>query len=163
MAKARLRWHFVRRESYLRFPVYGNLLEALDEGRAQIGSSVLIEPGCWFALYPETAQLEIGEGTFINLGCMIAATDRISIGRHCMFANHCFVADADHRFEDPNLPVTWQGMKSEGPVSIGDNCWFGTNCVVDGVTIGERTVVGANSVVTRDLRPVSSPPAHRRR
>jgi acetyltransferase-like isoleucine patch superfamily enzyme len=150
--KLRLRWHFVRRESYLRFPVYGNLLEALDEGRAQIGSSVLIEPGCWFALYPETAQLEIGEGTFINLGCMIAATDRISIGKHCMFANHCFVADADHRFEDPNLPVTWQGMKSEGPVSIGDNCWFGTNCVVtSGVTIGERTVVGANSVVTRDL------------
>jgi acetyltransferase-like isoleucine patch superfamily enzyme len=150
--KLKLRWHFVRRESYLRFPVYGNLLEALDEGRAQIGSSVLIEPGCWFALYPETAQLEIGEGTFINIGCMIAATDRISIGKHCMFANHCFVADADHRFDDPNLPVTWQGMKSEGPVSIGDNCWFGTNCVVtSGVTIGERTVVGANSVVTRDL------------
>lgn len=152
--RLRLRWHFVRREAYLRFPVYGNLLEAIDEGRAQIGSAVLIEPGCWFALYPETAQLEIGEGTFINLGCMVAATDRISIGKHCMFANHCFVADADHRFDDPNLPVTWQGMRSEGPVTIGDNCWFGTNCVVtSGVTIGERTVVGANSVVTRDLPP----------
>jgi maltose O-acetyltransferase len=37
-------------------------------------------------------------------------------------------------------------------VTIGDNCWFGTNCVVTGgVTIGERTVVGANSVVTKDL------------
>jgi acetyltransferase-like isoleucine patch superfamily enzyme len=37
-------------------------------------------------------------------------------------------------------------------VRIGDNCWFGTNCVVTGgVTIGERTVVGANSVVTQDL------------
>jgi acetyltransferase-like isoleucine patch superfamily enzyme len=150
--RLKIRWHFVRREAYLRFPVYGNLLEALDEGRAQIGSSVLIEPGCWFALYPETAQLEIGEGTFVNLGCMLAATDRISVGKHCMFANHCFVADADHRFDDPDLPVTWQGMKSEGPVTIGDNCWFGANCVVtSGVTIGERTVVGANSVVTRDL------------
>jgi acetyltransferase-like isoleucine patch superfamily enzyme len=148
----RLHWHFLRRESYVRFPVYGNLLEALDEGRAQIGSSVLIEPGCWFALYPETAQLEIGEGSFVNLGCMLAATERISIGKHCMFANHCFVADADHRYDDPDLPVTWQGMVSKGPVSIGDNCWFGTNCVVTGgVTIGERTVIGANSVVTRDL------------
>jgi acetyltransferase-like isoleucine patch superfamily enzyme len=150
--RLRLRWHFVRRESYLRLPVYGNLLEALDEGRAEIGPSVLIEPGCWFALYPETAQLEIGEGTFINLGCMLAATERIRVGRHCMFANHCFVADADHRFDDPDLPITWQGMASKGPVTIGDNCWFGTNCVVTGgVTIGERTVVGANSVVTRDL------------
>ena len=37
-------------------------------------------------------------------------------------------------------------------MTIGDNCWFGANCVVTGgVTIGERTVVGANSVVTKDL------------
>jgi acetyltransferase-like isoleucine patch superfamily enzyme len=152
--KARLRWHFLRRSAYLRFPVEGNLLEALDEGRASIGAEVLIEPGCWFALYPETARLSIGEGTIINLGCMLAATDEISVGRHCMFANHCFVADADHRFDDPELPVTWQGMRSKGPVRIGDNCWFGTNCVVTtGVTIGDRAVIGANSVVTSDVSP----------
>ena len=152
LRKLRMRWHFLRRDSYLRFPVQGNLLEALDEGRARIGPWVLIEPGCWFALYPETAELQIGEGTIINLGCMIAATERISIGRHCMFANYCFVADADHRYDDASLPVTWQGMQPKGPVTIEDNCWFGTNCVVTGgVTIGERTVIGANSVVTRDL------------
>jgi acetyltransferase-like isoleucine patch superfamily enzyme len=152
LRKLRLRWHFMRRDSYLRFPVQGNLLEALDEGRALIGPWVLIEPGCWFALYPETARLEIGEGTILNLGCMIAATERIAIGRHCMFANYCFVADAEHRYDDASLPVTWQGMQPKGPVTIGDNCWFGTNCVVTGgVTIGERTVVGANAVVTRDL------------
>jgi acetyltransferase-like isoleucine patch superfamily enzyme len=149
--RLKLRWHLMRREAYLRFPVYGNLLEALDEDRVQIGPSVLIEPGCWFT-FPDTAQLEIGEGTFINLGCMLAASDRIAIGRHCMFANYCFVTDADHRFDDPDLPITWQGFTSKGPVTIGDNCWFGTNCVVtSGVTIGDRTVVGANSVVTRDL------------
>jgi acetyltransferase-like isoleucine patch superfamily enzyme len=152
LRKARLRWHMLRRSSYLRFPVNGNLLEALDEGRARIGPHVLIESGCWFALYPETAELEIGEGTIINLGCMLAATEKISVGRHCMFANHCFVTDADHRFDDPELPITWQGMRSKGPVEIGDNCWFGANCVVTGgVVIGERTVVGANSVVTEDL------------
>ena len=51
-----------------------------------------------------------------------------------------------------DLPITWQGMVPRGPVTIGDNCWFGANCVVTGgVTIGERTVVGANSVVTGDL------------
>jgi acetyltransferase-like isoleucine patch superfamily enzyme len=152
--RLRLHLHFLRREAYLRFPVQGNLLEALDSGRAIIGPSVLIEPGCWFALYPETARLEIGEGTFINMGCMLAATERISVGKHCMFANYCFVADADHRFDDPDLPVTWQGMRPKGQVTIGDNCWFGTNCVVTGgVTIGDRTVVGANSVVTDDLPP----------
>jgi acetyltransferase-like isoleucine patch superfamily enzyme len=148
----RLHRHFLRRDSYLRLPVHGNLLEALDEGRAEIGPHVLIEPGCWFALYPETARLAIGEGSILNLGCMVAPTLRISIGKHCMFANYCFVADAEHRYDDPELPVTWQGMETKGPVTIGDNCWFGTNCVVTGgVMIGERTVVGANSVVTRDL------------
>ena len=150
--KARLHWHFLRRDSYLRFPVNGNLLEALDEGRAEIGPWVLIERGCWFALYPETATMRIGEGTILNLGCMIAAADRIEVGAHCMFANHCFLTDADHRFDDLEQPITWQGMNPKGPVVIGDNCWFGANCVVTGgVTIGERTVVGANSVVTRDL------------
>jgi len=141
--RLRLLRHFARREAFLRFPVEGNLLEALDEGRAEIGAQVLIEPGCWFALYPETARLEIGEGTIVNMGCMLAATERITVGSHCMFANHCFVADAEHRYDDPELPVTWQGMMTKGPVTIGDNCWFGTNCVVTGgVTIGERTVVG---------------------
>jgi acetyltransferase-like isoleucine patch superfamily enzyme len=154
LRKIRLHWHFLRRDSYLRLPVHGNLLEALDEGRAEIGPHVLIEPGCWFALYPETARMAIGEGTILNLGCMVAPTLSITIGRHCMFANYCFIADAEHRYDDPELPVTWQGMETKGPVKIGDNCWFGTNCVVTGgVTIGERTVVGANSVVTRDLPP----------
>jgi acetyltransferase-like isoleucine patch superfamily enzyme len=152
--KLRLRWHFLRRDAYLRFPVQGNLLEALDEGRAEIGPWVLIERGCWFALYPETASMAIGEGTILNLDCMVAAAERVEIGAHCMFANHCFVTDADHRFDDPDLPITWQGFTLRGPVRIGDNCWFGANCVVtSGVEIGERCVIGANSVVLDDLPP----------
>jgi acetyltransferase-like isoleucine patch superfamily enzyme len=150
--KARLRWHMLRGDWYLRLPVVGNLLEALDEGRAEVGPWAFFESGCWFALYPETATMSIGEGTILNLGCMVAAAERVEIGRHCMLANHCFIADADHRFDDPQVPVTWQGMRPKGPVRIGDNCWLGANVVVTGgVTIGERTVVGANSVVTGDL------------
>lgn len=150
--RLRLRWHFSKRRAFLRFPVDGNLLEALDEDRAEIGPWVLIEPGCWFALYPETASLRIGEGTILNHNVMVAATVLVSIGAHCMFANNCLIADADHRFDDPELPITWQGMVSKGPVRIGDSCWFGANCVVTGgVSIGNRVVVGANSVVTHDL------------
>jgi acetyltransferase-like isoleucine patch superfamily enzyme len=85
---------------------------------------------------------------------MLAAYESIEIGAHTMFANGCFIGDADHRFDDPDLPITWQGFTSKGPVEIGANCWFGANCVVtSGVTIGERCVIGANSVVTRDLPP----------
>ena len=78
----------------------------------------------------------------------------IEIGDHVMFANHCFVGDSDHRYDDPDLPVTWQGFVPRGPVRIGSNAWFGVNCVVTGgVEIGERCVIGANSVVTQDLPP----------
>ena len=83
---------------------------------------------------------------------MIAAQESVTIGDHTMFANGCFVGDAEHRFDDPEQPITWQGFTSKGPVEIGANCWFGVNCAVtSGVSVGERCVVGANSVVNRDL------------
>lgn len=127
------------------------MLEALDEGRLRIGAGTLLEPGCWLTLGPE-AEIEIGRGCFLNRNTMIAAHRRVAIGDHTMLANGCFVGDAEHRFDDPELPVTWQGFTTKGPVEIGPNCWFGVNCAVtSGVSVGERCVVGANSVVTGDL------------
>ncbi len=83
---------------------------------------------------------------------MVAALELVEIGDHCMFANGCFVSDANHRFDDPERPVPWQGFTTRGPTRIGDNVWCGANVVItDGVTVGERCVIGANSVVTRDL------------
>lgn len=98
--------------------------------------------------------MSIGEGCFLNRNTMIAAVEEVKIGDHVMFANHCFVGDSDHRYDDPEMPITWQGFVAKGPVTIGDNCWFGAGSVVTGgVTIGDRCVVGANSVVTGDLPP----------
>jgi acetyltransferase-like isoleucine patch superfamily enzyme len=155
--RLRRRWrinrHMARAGAFIRFPVEGEVLEALDEGRLVIGNGTLLEPGCWLTFSPE-ARIEIGEGCFLNRNVMLAALDRIQIGDHVMFANGCFVGDAAHRFDDPDTPITWQGFTSKGPVRIGSNCWFGANCVVtSGVEIGERCVIGANSVVTQDLPP----------
>ena len=149
----RINRHMARAGAYIRFPVEGEVLEALDEGRLVIGEGTLLEPGCWLTLSPQ-ARIEIGEGCFLNRNVMLAALERIEIGDHVMFANGCFVGDAAHRFDDPDQPITWQGFTSKGPVRIGSNCWFGVNCVVtSGVEIGERCVIGANSVVTQDLPP----------
>ncbi|MEA2254920.1 MAG: hypothetical protein QOG35_965, partial [Solirubrobacteraceae bacterium] len=101
---------------------------------------------------PAPATIAIGEGTFLNHGVMVAAMDRVQIGAHCMFANGCFVTDANHRYDDASRPITWQGFTSKGPTRIGDNVWCGANVVVtSGVTIGARSVIGANSVVTSDV------------
>jgi acetyltransferase-like isoleucine patch superfamily enzyme len=131
------------------------VLEALREGRLEIGPGALLEPGVWITA-PGAARVRIGAGTFLNQGVMIAAQELVEIGDHCMLANGCFVSDASHRYDDPELPITWQGFESKGPTRIGENCWLGANVVVtSGVTIGERCVIGANSVVTRDLEPFS--------
>lgn len=151
LRRGRIARHAARGGFFIRLPVEGEVLEALDEGRLTIGEGTLLEPGCWLTLAPQ-ARIEIGEGCFLNRNTMLAAHAQISIGDHVMFANGCFVGDADHRSDDPDTPVTQQGFTSKGPVEIGSNCWFGVNCVVtSGVTIGERCVIGANSVVTQDL------------
>ena len=83
---------------------------------------------------------------------MVASAELVEIGDHCMFANGCFITDAGHRFDDPHTPVPWQGFVTKGPTRIGDNVWCGAHVVVtSGVTIGERCVIGANSVVTADV------------
>jgi acetyltransferase-like isoleucine patch superfamily enzyme len=149
--RARIHAHMMRAEAFIRFPVQGNVLESLDDGRLLIGKQTLLEPGCWITI-ADDARVTIGEGCFLNLETMVASMNEVTIGNHVMFANHCFVSDASHRYSDPTIPVTWQGFSSKGPTRIGDNCWFGVNCVVtSGVTIGERCVIGANSVVTRDI------------
>jgi acetyltransferase-like isoleucine patch superfamily enzyme len=153
--RAQIHWEFMRREAFARWPVHGNVLEALREGRLDIGAGALLEPNVWITA-PGQARVRIGAGTFLNLGVMVAAQQLVEIGDHCMLANGCFVSDASHRYDDPHKPITWQGFESKGPTRIGDNCWPGAHVVVtSGVTIGERCVVGANSVVTSDLEPFS--------
>ena len=149
--RARIHREFARRGAFVRWPVHGNVLEALLEGRLELGMGVLFEPNVWITA-PGAARVRIGAGSFLNLGVMVAAAELVEIGDHCMFANGCFVSDASHRLDDPKLPVTWQGFTSKGPTRVGDNVWCGAHVVVtSGVTIGERCVIGANSVVTTDI------------
>src|ERR1019366_4665593 len=97
-----------------------------------------------------------GSGCFLNLGVMVASMALVEIGDHCMFANGCFISDAAHRFDDPELPVPWQGFTTKGPTRVGDNVWCGAGVVItSGVTVGRRSVIGANSVVTQDIPPYS--------
>jgi acetyltransferase-like isoleucine patch superfamily enzyme len=153
--RVRIHREFARRRAFCRWPVHGNVLEALREGRLEIGEHTLFEPGVWITA-PGNARVSIGEGTFLNLGVMVAAVELVEIGSHCMFANGCFITDGSHRFDDVTQPVTWQGFTTKGPTRIEDNVWCGAHVVVtSGVTIGERAVVGANSVVTTDVAPFS--------
>jgi acetyltransferase-like isoleucine patch superfamily enzyme len=153
--RARVKWEFLKRGSYIASPFHGPILPALREGRLVIEESVTILSGCWITA-PGGARVRLGRGSFLNLGVFVAAYERVDIGENCMFANGCFITDADHRFEDPCTPIHAQGYNVKGPTIIGDDVWCGVNvAIMGGVTVGEHSVIGANSVVTRDVEPFS--------
>src|SRR5437868_6254458 len=101
--RAAIHWEMARREAFARWPLHGNVLEMLREVRLEIGPGVLFEPGVWLT-GGDTGTIRIGAGSFLNIGVMIAAHDLVEIGEHCMLANGCFVADGNHRYDDPDRP-----------------------------------------------------------
>ena len=151
--RARIHFEFARRRSFCRWPVHGNVLEMLQEGRLELGEHVLLEPGVWLTA-PAPARIRIGGGSFLNLGVQVAAVELVEIGEHCMFANGCFVTDGNHRFDDPDKPVPWQGFTSKGPTRIGDNVWCGAN-VVDHQRRHDRRALRDRRQLGRDDRPAA--------
>src|ERR1700704_5877532 len=101
--RARIHWGLMRRGAFARWPLHGNVLEAMREGRLEVGPEVLFEPGVWITV-PGEARVRIGGGSFLNQGVMVAAEQLVEIGEHCMLANGGFVSDANHRFADPEKP-----------------------------------------------------------
>jgi acetyltransferase-like isoleucine patch superfamily enzyme len=97
------------------------------------------------------AELSIGDRVFINHGTSIAATERVLIGDRATIGPHCIVMDSDfHRLE----PDRRDEAPPSRPVTLGNNIWLGARVIVmPGVSIGDNTVVGAGSVVTRNLPP----------
>ena len=98
-------------------------------------------------------KLAIGSHTNINRNTVIRG--KVTIGEHVSIAPNCMVIGTSHRFDDRTRLIQDQGFNIEG-ISIESNVWIGANCVVlDGVTIGNGSVIGAGSVVTKSIPPMS--------
>jgi len=105
----------------------------------------------------------VDQNSFISSFVNISAAANVHIGKNVMLANGCRLETGTHGFADPDLPMKEQKGESQG-ISIGDDCWLGAGVtVVDKVRIGHGSVIGAGSVVTRDIPPFSiaaGAPAH---
>lgn len=101
------------------------------------------------------ATISIGEKTRIHGSCLHAYSS-ISIGRRCLIAANCQLADGnghDLSFEDVENRINTIG--DSFPIVVEDCVWIGSNCIVlPGVTIARGAVVGAGSVVTKDIPPM---------
>jgi maltose O-acetyltransferase len=97
--------------------------------------------------------LEIGERTFINYGCSIGASELVRIGPRCSLGTHAILMDNDFHTIDPERR---QQRPASQPIVLEENVWLGARVIVlKGVTIGADSVIGAGSVVTRDIPPRS--------
>lgn len=108
-----------------------------------------ISPGVWFG----SRRLRIGEGSFINTGCMFSTHQSISIGARCYLGMRVLVSTSSHEVGGPEQRA---GRLVTAPVVIEDGVWIGANVtVLPGVTIGSGTIVAAGAVVTTDCDPNS--------
>lgn len=97
-------------------------------------------------------KITIGDRVGIGMGTQIVAAESITIEDDVILAPYCFVGDFDHEYEDTTLPVWQQPLRNLKPITIKKGAWIGTKSTVcAGVTIGKNSVIGANSVVTKDV------------
>lgn len=123
-------------------------LDLLRELFAAFGEGAVVRPPfhCDYG-----SNMRIGRGTFVNYGCVMLDCNTITIGEDVQIAPAVQIYTPDHPLD---AETRRSGLESARPVVIGDNVWLGGGAVVcPGVTIGKDTVVGAGSVVVRDLPP----------
>lgn len=116
------------------------LIGEIFSGKAR----VWIEPPIYFCY---GKSIEIGDGCYINFNCNFVDDGKITIGDHVMFGPSVTIATVGH----PINPNYREYMYTD-PVRIEDNCWIGAGTIIcPGVTIGKNSVIGAGSVVIKDI------------
>ncbi len=106
--------------------------------------------------WSDEPELWIGNSTFVGAGCSIAAGKSVRIGNHCLLASGVTISDYDGHPTDAGLRRAGLPSPPQSilPVVIGDDVWIGGGAVVlKGVTIGDRAIVAARAVVTKDVPP----------
>jgi acetyltransferase-like isoleucine patch superfamily enzyme len=120
----------------------------------EIGNSVYIANQSWLAcvsLNGTRPLLKIGNHCAIGNFNHIYATKSIIIEDCVLIADKVYISDNLHGYENPNIPVIKQPIKQISDVIIGEGSWLGENVCIIGAKIGKHCVVGANSVVNKDI------------
>ena len=123
------------------------------KGKRQISleDSVTVRP--YVQIWSGGGTVKIGKGSEIGERCRISIANSLDIGEKVLFSPNVYITDCDHEYRDVDVPVIDQGIVQKGQrVSIGEGSFIGINAVIVGnVKIGKHCVIGANSVVTKDV------------
>ena len=119
-----------------------------------ISRGVMIRPSSYYG-GDLGSGLTMGDHSSIGPYGYIGCSGKITIGSNVMFGPKCSLFAENHVFSDTESTIKSQGVKQKG-IIIEDDCWIGSNVVIlDGVTVGKGSVIGAGTLVTKDVPPGS--------
>jgi acetyltransferase-like isoleucine patch superfamily enzyme len=145
LTRAGRRWH----TTGMLFLGRGLELEVGRKGRLEFGRFVWIGDGTKIRCHE--GRVEIGSKTVMGQECTISAYQRVRIGEQCVIADRAMFIDFDHGVVEVERPIRLQGIYKRD-VEVGSNVWIGYGaCVLRGVSVGDNSIVGTNSVVTKDV------------
>lgn len=131
----------------------GSRVHVVNGGKVTLADGVQVRPGC--DLFASGGGIIVGSRS--DIGERNRICGNVVIGEAVLFGPDSYISSVDHRFENVEASVMDQGTYSPSrdghdDLRIGDGSWIGCHCAIVGcVHIGKHCVVGANSVVTRDV------------
>ena len=153
-----------RRRAHLLCQKYNALPEGDTAGREAILSELMPERGEGVYLqgpiqFDFGTHIKMGKGSYANFNFVVLDENTVTIGENVFIGPNCSLLTPIHPlcFEDRNTffcekTGTFTNIEYSAPIVIGDNCWLGGNVtVLPGAHIGAGCVIGAGSVVTRDI------------
>ncbi len=123
----------------------------------EIGPTACLQLGRWSwighgsKIRVHEGEVSIGAKTVMGQECTISAYQHIAIGRECIVADRVMLIDFDHGAVEVERPIRLQGIYKRD-VDVGHNVWIGYGaCVLRGIAVGDNSIIGTNSVLTKDV------------
>jgi len=119
-----------------------------------VGDSSIFQSGCWLYCVPIDGikgSLSIGSHCVLGYNNHITSVRDVVIEDFVLTANNVYISDNLHAYNDIDVPIILQPVKFKASVRIGRGSWLGENVSIIGASIGRNCVIGANSVVTKDI------------
>lgn len=119
-----------------------------------IGRNSVVQRGGWLLalkINDIVPMLEIGDNCAIGDYCHITVVRKVKLEDNVLLANNVYISDNLHGYENINIPIINQEVIFKKEVIIGSGSWIGENVCIIGASVGRNSVIGCNSVVTKDI------------